>query len=447
MMMGLVVALMLLLVPAAALADNGPHGGYTATNTPDGCAACHRAHTAKNDMLLVQSDTYDLCTSCHGTAAAGAQTNVIDGVYAEGVSDAGGQGTAGAGLLAGGFKNTVMNTDYSAAPASHGVTSKHTPDGSTGTVWGFGNFSATANVGTAGFALECTNCHNPHGNSGPNGEATYRILRSSVHAPTPTATSPSPASAYVADQATKKYTVAAGNQNTLGNYFDQSYKEGTSNARAQAISGFCSACHSRHSSTSRTDTGDAVFTFRHTSSGTSSLNCVTCHVSHGSSAAASDLSKSAGVSGGGAMLRLDDRGVCANCHVSSQDWNGPVVQAVSPAVVGGSVTITGRMFTANGGRVRIYAGSTTNFTSTTVLTGILAEVSVPAGLSWTNTNPAANTVTFTLPSTLLAGSYSVSIVPNGYRDALGNGSSRQSKIGVGSDALNLTTNPSLFTVQ
>jgi predicted CXXCH cytochrome family protein len=442
LLIGLAVALMLLLAPAAALADNGPHGGYTATNTPDGCAACHRAHTAKNDMLLVASDAYDLCTSCHGSNATGAQTNVIDGLYAEGVNDPGGQGRGGGGLLAGGFVNTVMNTDFATAPAPHAVTSKHTPDGSTGTVWGFGNFSATANVGTAGFALECTNCHNPHGNSGPNGEATYRILRSSVHAPTPVPTNPVPGSAYVADQATKSYTVAAANQSTPGNYFDQSYKEGTSNARAQAISAFCGACHTRHVSTSRTDTGDAVYTFRHTSSGTSSLNCVTCHVAHGSSAAASGLSTSAGVSGGGAMLRLDDRGVCANCHVSSSDWNGPVVTSVTPSPVsaGATLTINGRLFLGTGGgRVRIYAG-TAAWTNTNVLTGIVAEVSVPAGTAWT-----ASQVTITVP-TLVAGTYSASVLPNGYRDAQGNGSSRQSKTGA-TDLTNPTAFPSSFTVQ
>lgn len=49
------VALVLLLVPAAtALADNGPHGGYT--KTTDACAGCHRAHTAKGAMLLAAPD-------------------------------------------------------------------------------------------------------------------------------------------------------------------------------------------------------------------------------------------------------------------------------------------------------------------------------------------------------------------------------------------------------
>ena len=138
---------MLLLVPTAALADNGPHGGYTATNTPDGCAACHRAHTAQGEMLLVASDTYALCTSCHGSAAAGAQTNVIDGVYAEGVDDPGGEGTKAGGLRAGGFENTLMNTDFSLTPpASRATTSAHMVNGGTGTVWGYGEILSLIHI-------------------------------------------------------------------------------------------------------------------------------------------------------------------------------------------------------------------------------------------------------------------------------------------------------------
>ncbi|MFA4964559.1 MAG: cytochrome c3 family protein [Thermoleophilia bacterium] len=422
-MMGLVVALMLLLVPAAALADSGPHGGYTATNTPDGCAGCHRAHTAKNDMLLVAADEHALCMTCHGSAAAGAQTNVTDGVYAGDTGDLGGEGRIGGGLLAGGFENALMNTDFSAAPASHEVSSAHRPDGTTGTVWGFGDFSATANEGTAGFAMECSNCHNPHGNSGPSGEATYRILRSSVVAPGPAATNPTPMPAFVPDQGTKVYTVATANENTAGNYFDQNYKatNGGSASIGVAVSGFCGACHSRHVSTSRTDTGDAVFTFRHTS-GSSSINCMTCHVAHGTSAGASALSTSAGLSGGGALLRLDDRGVCANCHVSGSHWTSPLYPYVTaiapnPVAAGAQITVGGKNFGTLGARVRFYTGTTSPSSANTL--NFAAEV-VAA------TNVDGTAVTCVVPASLVAGSYFVSVVPNGLRDGAGASSTRQS---------------------
>jgi hypothetical protein len=47
--------LMVPLGAGAALADNGPHIKYgpASSVTPDGCAGCHRLHSAKTDMLTV----------------------------------------------------------------------------------------------------------------------------------------------------------------------------------------------------------------------------------------------------------------------------------------------------------------------------------------------------------------------------------------------------------
>jgi predicted CXXCH cytochrome family protein len=62
--------LALLCLPAGlALADNGPHGGYTATT--DACAGCHRAHTALDASLLYSAAPGDaFCYTCHdGTGA------------------------------------------------------------------------------------------------------------------------------------------------------------------------------------------------------------------------------------------------------------------------------------------------------------------------------------------------------------------------------------------
>ena len=77
-------ALWLFLAAVPTFADGGPHvaslnngsGGLTA----DSCAGCHRAHTAKNDFLLVQASTTDLCLTCHGATGTGATTNVVNGV-------------------------------------------------------------------------------------------------------------------------------------------------------------------------------------------------------------------------------------------------------------------------------------------------------------------------------------------------------------------------------
>jgi predicted CXXCH cytochrome family protein len=210
-----------------ARADNGPHGGFNGST--EACASCHRAHSAESSdgFLLIADDIYALCTSCHD--GTGAYTNVVDGYYDTRVGDpgkgafAGGWGDPGAGLFGGGFVHARMLTDYgnaanegglandtantganrnlsttswarwnaydtsSVAPVGRNVTSAHPVHGSFGTVWGSGNYSSLpkpTNGITPTIALECTSCHDPHGNAGRKGGSatgvpypSYRLLR------------------------------------------------------------------------------------------------------------------------------------------------------------------------------------------------------------------------------------------------------------------------------
>ena len=79
-LIALVLAAALIVVLAGtAMADNGPHGGYNTIT--DECAGCHRAHTANAANLLLDTGTYALCITCHGTTAGGADTDVLSGVY------------------------------------------------------------------------------------------------------------------------------------------------------------------------------------------------------------------------------------------------------------------------------------------------------------------------------------------------------------------------------
>ena len=188
-------ALWLLAAAVPVLADGGPHistinngsGGLTA----DTCAGCHRAHTAQGAMLLKEEGTA-LCTSCHGSAGTGATTNVADGVQYRLAT--GGNTVRGAELGAlrgGGFvlariasdqgvgisylSGTAIRREAKVPVAVGGtaVTSKHLDLGgdAPGTVWGNGALGAGTGTGAgATETLECTSCHNPHGNG------NYRIL-------------------------------------------------------------------------------------------------------------------------------------------------------------------------------------------------------------------------------------------------------------------------------
>lgn len=305
----------LLLLPGAARADNGPHGGFTATT--DKCAACHRAHTAIGESLLTQATVKDLCYSCHGTGRQGSTTDVQLGM-----------GNAGAALRGGGFQYVTMNTTGSAAaPGSAPVSSAHSVEG-TGTVWGYGAINATADPGLAGVAMACTACHDPHGGSGSNGQATYRILRTQPQGV------PAGGSADVTDQATKVYSISANNAGSPGSYFGQHYT-GTGADLAK----WCSQCHTRHlagAGSFTTSSGDAVYAFRHrtysgsetcmnchnihgTTQWSGAVSCVACHVAHGTSATMAGFATAVPypdgqANEGSALLRMDGRGVCVGCH-------------------------------------------------------------------------------------------------------------------------------------
>ena len=198
-----------------AYADNGPHVS-TATNaattgvhiTDAGqgrCASCHRAHTARAAFLLNATSEESLCYSCHGDGGTGATTDVQSGLgydassrttYPDGTTTLTvNRGTTVVGALrGGGFEKAALGTGaatkeiYLSRVRSYrsrnqlvpplttpqDTTSSHL--GGVGIMWGNGPISGTANTGkvmstTTATKLECTACHDPHGNG------QYRILR------------------------------------------------------------------------------------------------------------------------------------------------------------------------------------------------------------------------------------------------------------------------------
>ena len=323
-----------------ALADGGPHtvSDNSGMNPTTGtCGGCHRAHTAKGANLINAASNTALCQTCHGSGGLGATTDVSNGVLA---------GTT-QGLRGGGFSYALMDTSWTATagnPAtSRPATSAHVIDGLTDvTMWGNGALG-TANAGTT-VKLECTSCHNPHGNN------SYRILR-----PIPI-DSGATGGITVADGTGLAYTVAR----TNNRYFGDSYAGWP---WTYSMTQWCAQCHTRYDAVNasadgmggpgHTNSGDLLFPYRHMTRfenwtncgvchkgpggtgrapdplgvGSSGFShepvCLSCHVAHGSaaqmgvSAGAVAWPNGATTPSGNArssLLRLDNRGVCQGCH-------------------------------------------------------------------------------------------------------------------------------------
>ena len=187
-------SLWLFLAAVPVFADGGPHvssaNSGVSTLAADGCAGCHRAHTAQGEMLINAPSEEELCLTCHGAASTGATTDVMTGIqYALGPTGLR-SGTQLGALRGGGFDQARMDagnmtrlaylrsaTAVSQRPkvavgAAENVTSAHismTANGLTLPNVAWGNGAAGSGAGPAA-EVTCASCHNPHGNG------QYRIL-------------------------------------------------------------------------------------------------------------------------------------------------------------------------------------------------------------------------------------------------------------------------------
>jgi predicted CXXCH cytochrome family protein len=313
-----------------AIAGAGPHKGGTPgfTQDTDACAGCHRAHTGVHASLLKAGNTYyEFCVSCHD--GTGANTNVVDGVFTGTTTSWGTQtyGTAGNGLNGGGFSNAKPYTDRSGRNGtSAAVTSKHdvASDSATYTAWGGGNSGPGYTM-----TLTCVSCHDPHGTT------NYRILKadpkSNGYTPGPVTSNESTPdftsikyksgqsawcvdchSQYMTAQGTRPDNdPVSGTQNTSGTY--------------DAGDGLGAAVRYRHPvdvSLGGTKAGNLNShiklpvdqgTYSSSIQSGDEIQCLSCHQVHGTIATMT-INAQVGPAADTALLRLNNRGVCENCH-------------------------------------------------------------------------------------------------------------------------------------
>jgi predicted CXXCH cytochrome family protein len=378
------VAFALLVTPSVALANYAVHGSYTMST--DACAGCHRAHTAASPITWTRSDATEgsalllgtaasidsFCYTCHGTAMLGADTNVYDGVFEsdDGVGGDDALNSFGEPLNGGGFDPSMFPT-------------QHYPNNTTWIAYGGGTTGKDGIISTGGeqVVIGCGVCHDVHGSS------NYRLLKDSVNGvtvggydgtvdptnpvPTPWVISAEPGyptggwllhepgasqvTTYTPDYTNPRYAKAPGSDPTKG------------------ISAWCAACHTQYNTwdsagvrktSSVYDANDgfgSVGRHRHpvnvplsnflgprslvvtsnplplahgssadyaTQDSSDWLDCLTCHVAHGSSATMSGYANVADSTNpepnsgsgsvppddGNALLRSNNRGVCEACH-------------------------------------------------------------------------------------------------------------------------------------
>lgn len=287
--------------------------------------------------MLRGSTIAELCLACHGVGSNGANTNVSDGRYE----------ASGAALNGGGFVN------FRGAPA----TSSHSYDGSARPAWGanptWGSSTGClgchsdlsglrwpgipewfpgpgaqpgqiAGAGNVQMPLTCINCHDPHGSR------SYRILQTRLH----------PASIEYQDPTKPGYVQVVSNEpgglnpdqpGYTPNYTTPNYRDG--------INSWCAGCHFLYLQTQSSpgmpfdaaDGNGAQIRYRHkvlaTTPGSLGLTtslplqqpgdklaCITCHFAHGTNAQITGYASNVAPTNDSALLRLDNRGVCQDCH-------------------------------------------------------------------------------------------------------------------------------------
>lgn len=273
------------------------------------CAGCHVTHAAPGPKLMRTVTQNELCYLCHGAGATASPYDVQQGLTYNPTAAAWQPSSAGGFSQTGGASSTSIHN-----VEGYGMANQTAYDaglaGFTGTIPG-GSSSLT------GRGLQCSSCHQPHGGTG-----NARLLRNS----------------FFNGAADKQVRMTTGSNMVVS--YDQGFSE------------WCAACHERFNAgpgsghtavefngkdvyrhsmnvqvgtiefvSDRSFNGTPLQSGKRTGTTTDDnmVVCVTCHRSHGTSAtvtgAIANWQRDTGESGSGsALLRMNNRDVCVNCH-------------------------------------------------------------------------------------------------------------------------------------
>lgn len=270
------------------------HGHANYADDTNKCGLCHLTHTAVGARLLSKTSIQELCNTCHGIDGTGSRYNVQQGTvrYSSSGSPAYGKD------LAGPFTQTSSQWGNTAITSSHNIEGP----------------LKLAPGGTQTMSLTCIDCHNAHASN-----ENYRLLN--------TATIP--------EKVDKAFSMIPLTPLTADGFREQGvyYDNG--------MNRFCKSCHDnfQQGSGSGHTTTDAVYRhateveliwtppsgqvnlsttlpiYKDTADGNKDkIFCLTCHYAHGTTAQGNNISTFSPAPGSTVLKRLDNMGVCENCH-------------------------------------------------------------------------------------------------------------------------------------
>ncbi|MEW6182842.1 MAG: cytochrome c3 family protein [Bacillota bacterium] len=326
----------------AAPAFAWTHGNFSPTT--DACAGCHVAHAASAPKLLKAGPLQTtFCYLCHGDGCVSAPYDIKNG--RTWVS-----GAVYEPSTAGGFVQQYNGATYDAVKSRHTVEG-YAADTSAGAGAWDGASVLTAIPGSpntiTGGNFRCGSCHDPHDGGtvpdgswqvlGAAGSANPRLLRRSITVSGDTYTGLYVGFTFSSTVGTFTYGSPSVDS---GVYRVTEYDSGSTD--------YCGACHNKFDvGTDSGHTADSYGMYRHafditltegtyiragtyrapttiTMAGTpledgNRVACLTCHRAHGTTATAQGWASAWPRSEGGssttsALLRMNNRGVCYNCH-------------------------------------------------------------------------------------------------------------------------------------